>query len=82
MGKTTKKDCTPLLNENGVYKRVNVSGTASETLPQLELLKKLFEKGKYKAVIEKTFSMDKIVDAHRYVDTVRKKGNAVLIMSE
>ncbi|MBA3286116.1 MAG: NAD(P)-dependent alcohol dehydrogenase [Nitrosopumilus sp.] len=81
IGKTTRKECKPLLKETGVYKSVNGSGTASETLPQLQLLKELFEKGKYKAVIDKTFPMDKIVEAHRYVDTERKKGNVVLTIS-
>ncbi|MEJ7692657.1 NAD(P)-dependent alcohol dehydrogenase [Daejeonella sp.] len=80
VGKTTKKECTPLLNKNGVYKTVN--GFSSGTLSQLHLLKELFEKGKYKAIIDKTFPMDKIVEAHRYVETERKKGNVVLTISE
>lgn len=81
VGKTNKKECKPLLRPNGVYKNVN-SRYASETKEQLELLKKLFEKGNYKAVIDKIFPMDKIVEAHRYVDTGRKKGNVVLNISE
>lgn len=82
VGKTAKKECKHLLNENGVYKSVNGSGYASETIQQLKLLKELFEKGQYKAVIDKAFPMDKVVEAHRYVDTERKKGNVVLIISK
>lgn len=81
VGKTTKKECRNLLNENGVYKSVS-SGYASETVQQLQLLKELFEKGELNAVIDKTFHLDEIIEAHRYVDTGRKKGNVVLKISE
>jgi len=80
-GKSNKNQCKNLLNENGVYKSVS-SGYASETLQQLQLLKELFEKGEFEATIDKTFPMDRIVDAHRYVDTGRKKGNVVLKISQ
>ncbi len=81
VGKTNKNQCKSLLSKNGVYVSVS-SGYASETIQQLEQLKDLFDKGEFKATIDKTFSMDKIVDAHRYVDTGRKKGNVVLKISE
>lgn len=81
VGKAAKKKCNHLLNENGNYVSVN-AGYASETIEQLQLLKELFEKGTYKAVIDKTFPMDKIAAAHQYVDTGRKKGNVVLKISE
>ena len=81
VGKTNKNQCKNLLIENGVYESVS-SGYASETIQQLQLLKELFEKGAFKAMIDKTFPMDKIADAHRYVDTGRKKGNVVLKISQ
>ena len=77
VGKSTKNQCKNLLNENGVYKSVSL-GYASENIQQLQLLKELFEKGEFKATIDKTFPMEKIVDAHRYAETGRKKGNVVL----
>ena len=80
VGKFNKKQCQILLNKNGVYK--SVTGYAPETIQQLHLLKELFEKGELKAVIDKTFLMDEIIVAHRYVDTGRKKGNVVLKISE
>jgi NADPH:quinone reductase-like Zn-dependent oxidoreductase len=81
VGKSNKNQCKKLLNENGVYKNVS-SVYASETIQQLQLLKDLFEKGEFKATIDKTFPMDKIIDAHRYIDTGRKKGNVVLSISK
>lgn len=66
-----------LLKKGGRYQSVS-SGYASETIHQLQQLKELFERGKLRAVIDRTFPMAKIVDAHRYVDMGRKKGNVVL----
>ena len=64
--------CEILLNNNGIYESVS-SGYAPETIQQLQLLK---------AVIEKTFQMDEIIEAHRHVDTGRKKGSVVLKINE
>jgi len=81
VGKSNKNQCKKLLNESGVYKSVS-SGYASETKQQLKLLKELFEKGEFKATIDKIFPMEKIVNAHMYVDSGRKKGNVVLRICE
>lgn len=81
VGKTSKNKCKHLLNPNGIYVSVS-AGYASETIHQLELLKSLFENGKYNAVIDRTFPMDQIVEAHRYVDSERKKGNVVIKISD
>lgn len=80
VGTTSHKQCEKLLNRNGIYK--NVRGYASERKQQLLLLKGLFEAGTFKAVIDKTFKMDEIIEAHRYVETGRKKGNVVLKICE
>jgi len=80
IGKYSKNQCKNLLSKKGVY--VSVKGYSSEKLQQLELLKELFEKGDFTATIDRTFKMAEIVEAHRYVDTGRKKGNVVLQISE
>lgn len=80
VGITNKQVCKHLLSVNGKYISVN-GGYASETLQQLKLLKELFEKGKFRAVIDKTFAMDEIVKAHKYADKGRKKGNVVIRVS-
>lgn len=80
VGKSNRKQCEKLLNGNGIYKSVN-STNATETIQQLQLLKELFEKGLFKAVIDKTFAFDEIIEAHKYVNTGRKKGNVILKIS-
>ncbi len=78
VGKCDKQKIKSLLNTGGVFKSVEGLDVASETKEQLLFLKKLFEAGKLKAVIDKTYSIDEVVEAHRYVDSGRKKGNVIL----
>jgi NADPH:quinone reductase-like Zn-dependent oxidoreductase len=81
VGKYDTTLCKSFLNEDGSFVTVN-NGYAAESLQQLQILKKLFEQGHLKAVIDKTFSLDEIRVAHSYVDTGRKKGNVVLKINE
>ncbi|MCL6258217.1 NAD(P)-dependent alcohol dehydrogenase [Aquiflexum sp. TKW24L] len=82
VGKITKRQCGHLLNHGGIFKSVEGFDMASEDIKQLEFLRELFEKGKYKATIDKTYSINEIVAAHRYVDIGRKKGNVVIKIGE
>jgi NADPH:quinone reductase-like Zn-dependent oxidoreductase len=58
-------------------KRVIV-GTAVGTVNDLELLVELVQLGKYKSVIDWEYPFEEIVQAHRYVETSRKRGNVVI----
>ncbi len=52
-----------------------------EKRKDLNLLNSIIEEGKLKAVIGKTFSLEQIADAHRYVETGHKVGNAVVAIN-
>lgn len=81
VGKYSKKQFQHMLRNDGVFKSVS-RGFAAETKEQLQLLKALFENGHIKACIDKVFQLEDIVEAHRYVETGRKKGNVVLRIQE
>jgi NADPH:quinone reductase-like Zn-dependent oxidoreductase len=53
-------------------------GTPSLRQEDLVLLGKLAEEGGIRAVIDRTYTLDEIVEAHRYVDGGHKRGNVVI----
>jgi len=42
------------------------------------LLKELIEAGRYRAVVDRSYPLDEIVEAHRYVDSAQKVGNVAI----
>jgi NADPH:quinone reductase-like Zn-dependent oxidoreductase len=81
VGLTSKKDFAGVLAKNGKYLTVGSMDVAKETREQLHFLCDLFDSGRMQANIDKTYPLDHIVEAHRYVDTGRKKGNVVITIA-
>jgi len=75
VGKISASYAKNSLGKNGKY--ITVKSPTKDSTENLFLLKELAEAGKIKPVIDKRYSLNQIVEAHRYADKGRKKGIAI-----
>ncbi|MDQ1266998.1 MAG: hypothetical protein QG635_2151, partial [Bacteroidota bacterium] len=79
VGKIPRSKRKISLTKTGRYlSAFDVSGNIKLKAADLNYLQELCEAGKLKTVIDRTYSIEQIVEAHRYVDKGHKKGNVVI----
>jgi NADPH:quinone reductase-like Zn-dependent oxidoreductase len=72
-----KLQCRDVLTPKGKYISVD-DGSPKAPVENLVFLKDLVEAGHLKPVIDRSYPLEKMVEAHRYVDKGHKKGNIVI----
>lgn len=75
--KLSKQQYSKALTPNGKLVSVD-GGTPKVSIEDLILLKEQVEKGKIIPVIDIIYPLEKIVEAHTYVDKGHKKGNVII----
>ncbi len=72
---------------SSVFSKKKAKFSATGTLPLNKLrplfkeLTALFKAGKIKGIVDRSYAMSQIVEAHQYIDQGRKKGNVVLAIN-
>jgi len=74
------RQCRQVLAPGGACVSVD-EGTPKLRREDLVLLGELATKGEIRPVIDRTYALDDIVEAHRYVDSGHKRGNVVVAVT-
>jgi NADPH:quinone reductase-like Zn-dependent oxidoreductase len=77
VAKFPKSQYAKVLAPNGIYVSM-VRLDTKEKMDNLIFIKELIEAGEIKAVIDRCYPLEQMVEAHRYVDAGHKKGNVVI----
>jgi NADPH:quinone reductase-like Zn-dependent oxidoreductase len=75
--KSLKSQAMNALTPDGMYVSID-DGIAKTSREDLVLIRDLAESGEFKPVIDRSYTLEQIVEAHRYVEKGHKKGNVVI----
>jgi NADPH:quinone reductase-like Zn-dependent oxidoreductase len=75
--KSLKSQGKNALTPDGKYVSID-DGLAKVSIDDLVLLTDLTASGKFKPVIDRTYPLEQMAEAHRYIETGHKKGNVVI----
>lgn len=71
----------PLLSRRSIARNgrfVAVKSPTREEVDELEYLQRLITAGEVEVVIDREYALERIVEAHRYVESGRKRGNGAI----
>lgn len=77
-GKTTAKKAARVLAEHGRF--VTTQTRRREQVEDLLAVRDMVASGAVRAVIDRSYTMDRIREAHRYVEAGHKQGNVVVVV--
>jgi NADPH:quinone reductase-like Zn-dependent oxidoreductase len=80
VAKFPKSKYSKILKPNGTHVSMSRLSTR-ESMDNLVSIKELIEKAEIKAFIDRCYPLERMVDAHRYVDAGHKRGNVVITVS-
>ena len=78
VGKLSSSQGKKALKKTGIYLNVHTSSDGADKTENLIFLKELIEVGKLRSVIDRSYPLEQVAAAHRYVDKGHKKGNVVI----
>ncbi len=76
VGKISPARSKTMLKENGAF--VSIRSTTHETRQNLLLLKGMVEAGAIRSIVDSVYPLAQTAEAHRYVESGRKRGNVVI----
>jgi NADPH:quinone reductase-like Zn-dependent oxidoreductase len=80
VGKTSAKRSKAAIADGGTFVSVG-SGVVAEKAQDLLLLRDLLALGKLRSIIDRRYPIERVAEAHRYVEQGHKRGNVIITVA-